>query len=83
MGMYSETMGRPPRQTLFDRFRLTPAGDRGDFREDVEELVARSGLFDVDDLIRLLQVGYKQLPKNQKGEFARRVLFELKKSEHP
>ena len=74
---------QPPRQTLYDKFHATKAEHRGEFRDDVEELVARSGLFDTEDLIRLMKVGYKQLSRDQKGEFMRRVLFELKKTENP
>lgn len=72
-----------PDLTVYARFLTTKSSKRGDIREEVIELVSRSSLFHTDDLIRLLKVGYKQLPRSEKGEFMRRVLFELKKSEHP
>jgi hypothetical protein len=73
----------PSRMTLFDHFRTVNAAARGELRDEVEDFVGRSGLFDADDLIKLMKAGYRQLPGKQKGEFMRRVLFELKKSEHP
>ena len=56
---------------------------RGEIRDEVVEMVGRSGLFDASDLICVLKAGYKTLSKRDRSEFMRRVLFELKKSEHP
>ena len=68
---------------LYNRFLHTRSSDCGGIRDEVIELVARSGLFGIDDLIRLMKVGYLQLTNKQRSEFMRRVLFELKKSERP
>ena len=75
--------GDHPHPSVYARFLLTKSAGRGEIREEVIELVARSGLFHTDDLIQVMKASYKQLTKSEKGEFMRRVLFELKKSEHP
>jgi hypothetical protein len=69
--------------TVFERFLNAKGPDRGRIRDEIVEMVGRSGLFDVDDLIQLMKVGYRLLLKPERDEFMRRVLFELKKSEHP
>lgn len=80
MGYYRTEERKP---TVYERFLSTKSGERGAIRDEVVEMVSRSGIFDVDDLIAVLKVGYRQLPRTQRSEFMRRVLFELKKYERP
>jgi hypothetical protein len=63
---------------LYTRFLATESSDRGEIRAEVFELVERSALFDMNDLIQLVKVGYKQLTQGKKREFMYRVLLELK-----
>jgi len=72
---------KPVEPTLYQRYRATKSAGWGEIRDEVIELVGRSFLFGVDELILLMKAGYKSLPKREKSEFMRRVLFELKKSE--
>jgi hypothetical protein len=41
----------PPRVTVFERFRTSKLVARGEIRDEVVEMVGRSGLFDANDLI--------------------------------
>jgi hypothetical protein len=79
----SNGSSEPSKLTVFERFLSTEPAARGEIRDEVVEMVERSGIFDVNELIILMKVGYKTLSKTERGEFMRRVLFELKKSEHP
>lgn len=45
-------------------------------REEAIELVRRSGLFRVEDLILLVRAGYGQLTDDEKREFEQRLLLE-------
>jgi hypothetical protein len=68
---------------LLERFLATKPAARGEIRDEVVEMVGRAGIFDVSDLIAVMKAGYKTLPCREKNEFMRRMLFELKKTEHP
>ena len=73
----------PPKLTLLERFLATKPAARGEIRDEVVEIVGRAGIFDASDLIAVMKAGYRMLSCTERGEFMRRVLFELKKSAHP
>lgn len=79
----SSGSSEPPKQTLFERFCASRPVARGEIRDEVIEMVGRSGIFDASDIIAIMKAGYKTLARRERSEFMRCVLFELKKSEHP
>ena len=79
----SSGLPEAPNQAIYERFLSSKPVARAGIRDEVVEMVGRSCIFDAGDLIRLMKAGYKTLSRREKSEFMRRVLFELKKSEHP
>ena len=62
---------------------LTWATKRQAARNQAFLSVSQPLLFQADDLIQLMCVGYRSLSKEERSEFMRRVLLELNRVEHP
>jgi hypothetical protein len=68
--------------TIYDRFLRRPPELRVLLRDEAIELVRKSGLFRVDDLIVLLRAGYGQLSSDEKRDFEGKFQVELELAKH-
>jgi hypothetical protein len=73
----SDTIARQSLAELVEKLRLI---DRSEVRDSIYEMISQGTItYSSNELVRLLVVGLKQLPKQERDRFMRSALYELKK----